>query len=184
MLTTSGSPSFVGQLVTFTASVSSIYGAIPDGELVNFSDGTTLLGSAALHGGTATFTTSALAVKTHIIKATYPGDQSFFASSKTVSQTVVKYPTTTTLSSSLNPSHAGNAVTFTAHVASAGPIAPSGKVQFFDGTTSIGATTVSAQIATLTKSTLALGTHSITAHYLGDNANAKSISLAVIQTVQ
>lgn len=96
----------------------------------------------------------------------------------------MKYPTTTTLSSSLNPSHAGNAVTFTAHVASAGPIAPSGKVQFFDGTTSIGATTVSAQIATLTKSTLALGTHSITAHYLGDNANAKSISLAVIQTVQ
>ncbi len=184
LLTTSGSPSFVGQLVTFTASVSSIYGAIPDGELVNFSDGTTLLGSAAVHGGTATFTTSALAAKTHIIKATYPGDQSFFASSKTVSQTVVKYPTTTTVSSSLNPSHAGNAVTFTAHVASAGPIAPSGKVQFFDGTTSIGATTVSAQIATLTKSTLALGTHSITAHYLGDNANAKSISLVVIQTVQ
>jgi len=78
LLTTSGSPSFVGQLVTFTASVSSIYGAIPDGELVNFSDGTTLLGSAALHGGTATFTTSALAVKTHIIKATYPGGSKLF----------------------------------------------------------------------------------------------------------
>jgi hypothetical protein len=184
LLTTSGSPSFVGQLVTFTASVSSIYGAIPDGELVNFSDGATLLGSVPLHAGAAALTTSALAARTHTIKATYPGDHKFFASSKTVSQVVMKYPTTTTLSSSLNPSHAGNAVTFTAHVASAGPVAPSGKVQFFDGTTSIGATTVSGQIATLNLSTLALGPHSITAHYLSDNANAKSISPVLIQTVQ
>jgi hypothetical protein len=184
LLTTSGSPTFVGQPVTFTANVSSIYGTIPDGEIVNFSDGTTLLASVALHSGAAAYTTSALAARNHTIKAAYPGSNTFVPSSKTVSQVVLKYSTTTALSSSLNPSHVGNSVTFTAHVATAGPIAPTGKVQFFDGATSIGAASLSGSVATITKSTLVIGTHVITAHYLGDTANDKSTSPVVNQVVQ
>jgi hypothetical protein len=125
-VTTSGSPSFVGQLVTFAATVTWTYGRVPNGELVTFYDGTNAMGTGATVSGVATFTTSSLSGKTHTIKATYTGDSAFLPSSGTVTQVVNKYTTTTSLRSSLNPSKFGQAVTFTAHVRSAGP-APTAK---------------------------------------------------------
>jgi hypothetical protein len=183
VLTTSGSPSLVGQSVTFTATASSSHGAIPDGELVTFFDGTTAIGTGSTASGVATFTTSSLTAKTHTIKATYGGDATFRPSSGTVTQVVNKYPTTTTLTSSPNPSQFGQAVTFTAHVTSTGP-APTGKVKFLDGTTGIGSATLSGGVAKLTKSNLAVGTHSITAHYNGDAASSTSTSAVLNQVVQ
>ena len=90
VVTTSGSPSHLGQPVTFTAKVASTKGTIPDGELVTFYDGKTVLGSVPLSGGTATYTTSTLPAKTHFIKAAYPGDNTFEPSSGTVQQLVQK----------------------------------------------------------------------------------------------
>jgi hypothetical protein len=182
-VTTSGSPSLVGQPVTFTATVTSTYGAIPDGELVTFYDYTTAMGTGATASGVATFTTSSLTAKTHTIKATYAGDINFKPSTGSVTQVVEKYPTTTTLTSSLNPSQFGQAVTFTAHVTSSGP-APTGKVKFLDGTTGIGSAALSGGVAKLTKSNLAIGTHPITAEYLSDAFSAKSTSSVVNQVVQ
>jgi hypothetical protein len=75
--------------------------------------------------------------------------------------------TTTNLSSSLNPSTYGHAVTFTATIVSTGPYPPTGKVKFWDGTLGIGSATLNEGVATLTKSKLALGTHPITAQYRG-----------------
>jgi hypothetical protein len=182
-VTTSGSPTFVGQSVTFTATVTSTYGAIPDGELVTFYDGTTVIGSKITTSGVAAFTTSSLTGKTHTIKAIYAGDVNFKPSSGSVMQVVEKYSTTTTLTSSLNPSQFGQAVTFTAHVTSSGPT-PTGRVKFLDGTLAIGYATLSGGVAKLTKSTLAIGTHPITAHYNGDAASATSTSAGVNQVVQ
>jgi hypothetical protein len=142
------------------------------------------LASVALAGEMAAYTTSALSHKTHTIKATYAGDAKFAPSSAIVTQVVDLYPTTTALSSSPNPSQFGQAVTFTAQVTSTGPSAPTGKVQFLDGTTTLGTTTLSGGITKLTKSSLAVGTHSITAQYQGDFADAKSTSSAVNQVVQ
>ncbi len=184
VVTTSGSPSHVGQPVTFTATVTSKHGAIPDGELVTFYDGKTAIGTGATASGVATFTTSSLKAKTHTIKAIYPGDAAFEPSTGTVQQAVDKYPTTTALSSSLNPSNSGQAVTFTAVVTSAGPETPTGKVEFKDGTKSIGSATLSAGVATLTTSKLAVGTHPITAEYMGDADSAKSTSSILDQVVQ
>jgi hypothetical protein len=183
VLMTSGSPSFAGQAVTFTATVTSGHGAIPNGELVTFYDGTTVIGTGSTASGAATFTTSSLTAKTHTIKATYGGDAIFSPSSGTVTQIVNKYPTTTTLTSSLSPSQFGQTVTFTAHVTSSDPV-PSGKVKFLDGTLAIGSATLSGGVAKLTKSNLAVGTHSITAHYNGDAASSTSTSAAVNQVVQ
>jgi hypothetical protein len=182
-VTTSGSPSFVGQPVTFTATVTSTYGAIPDSEIVTFFDYTTAMGTGATASGVATFATSSLTAKTHTIKATYSGDIKFKPSTGSVTQVVEKYPTTTTLTSSLNPSQFGQAVTFTAHVTSPGPV-PTGKVKFLDGTTGIGSATLSGGVAKLTRSMLAVGTHPITAHYLGDAASGTSTSAVVNQMVQ
>jgi hypothetical protein len=182
-VTTSGSPSLIGQPVTFTATVTSTYGAIPDGELVTFYNGTTEMGTNLTKNGVATFTTSSLKAGSHFIKAIYAGDVNFKSSYGGMTQVVDKYPTTTTLTSSLNPSQFGQAVTFTAHVTSSGPTA-TGKVTFLDGTLAIGYATLSGGVAKLTKSNLAVGTHPITAHYNGDAASATSTSAVVNQVVQ
>jgi hypothetical protein len=169
--------------VTFTATVTWTYGTVPDGETVTFFDGTTTIGTGTTTSGVAKLTTSSLTVATHTIKATYPGDSEFKPSSGTVKQVLDKYPTTTTLTSSLNPSQFGQAVTFTAQVTSTGP-APTGAVKFLDGTTGIGQATPSGGVAKLTKSKLAVGTHSITAHYSGDANSAPSTSPVLNQVVQ
>ena len=184
ILGTSGSPTFVGQPVTFTAKVTSMYGAIPDSEMVTFFDGPTAIGMGATASGVAKFNTSSLAAKTHTIKAKYVGDVIFRSSTGTVTQVVNRYPTTTTLTSSLNPSQFGQSVTLTATVIPSGPYAPAARVRFFDGTVGIGSATLSGGVAKLTKSTLAIATHPITAQYLGDSFNDKSKSPVLNQMVQ
>jgi len=183
VVTSSGSPSLINKPVTFSAIVSSPHRAIPDGELVTFYDGTAPLRSVALAGGTATYTTSSLSAKEHTIKATYAGDATFKPSTGAVRQVVNKHPTTTRLRSSLNPSAHGQAVTFISRVASAGPI-PTGKVFFKDGTLGIGSATLSSGVAKLTKSALAVGTHPITAQYLGNAVSGKSTSPVLNQVVK
>jgi hypothetical protein len=184
VVTTSGSPSLVGQPVTFTATVTSKNGKIPDGELVTFYDDGTASGTGTTAGGVATFTTSSLTAKTHTIKANYNGDDTFESTTGTVKQVVNKYSTTTALSSSSNPSAYEQAVTFTATVASSESNAPTGKVAFKDGTTGIGAVDLNGGVATLTKPRLAVGTHPVTAEYLGDAHNAESMSPVLDQVVQ
>lgn len=183
VVTTSGSPSLVGQPVTFTATVTS-KGSIPDGELLTFYDGTSALGSATVTGGVASLTTSSLSAGAHSIQGTYPGDVSVKASTGRVKQVVAKYPTTTALISSPNPSAFGQAVTFTATVTPTGPYPLTGSVKFWDGTKNMGTTALKSGLATLTKSALAAGTHSITAQYLSDAYSDKSTSNRLDQVVK
>lgn len=183
VLNTSESPSFVNQPVTFTVTVTPAHGTIPNGELVTFYDGLTPLGSVPLAGGAAVFTTSSLSVKSHFIKATYAGDTTFKPSSGSVQQVVKKYTTTTALVSNLNPSVYEQAVTFMARVTRTGPYPLTGKVVFRDGTTWIGVAMLNGGVATRTKSNLAVGTHSITAQYLGDAYSAGSTSSVLTQVV-
>ncbi len=90
-LTSSPNPSANGQAVTFTAVVDSNGGTPPDGETVSFMEGTTVLGTGTLSGGSATFTTSTLNVGTTLVKALYAGDSDFDGSkSKPVKQVVKK----------------------------------------------------------------------------------------------
>lgn len=183
-VTTSGSPSILGQMVTFTATVHSQCCGIPDGEAITFHDGTTVIGTGMTINDVATFSTSLLQVGAHPIQAIYPGDKSSFRpSSGRVRQVVNLDPTTTTLTSNPNPSTHGQPVIFTATVTSSGPNTPTGKVAFKDGTTGIGSAILTGGVATLTKSTLAVGTHPITAEYLGDSSSAKSTSPVLNQVV-
>ncbi len=181
-VSTSGSPSFAGQPVTFTATVASKSGSISDGELVTFYDGPKVLGSVGLAGGKAAYTTAILKAGNHVIKATYGGDNTFEPSSGTVKQRVELSSTTTTLTSSPNPSHHGQAVTLTATVISAFPGTPTGTVTFKNGSTTLGKGTLDAGTATLTTSKLPVGTLTITATYNGD-ADAEKSSGTTTQTV-
>lgn len=89
-LTSSRNPSNVGQSVTLTASVASseFRGRVPG--YVTFYTGSTTLGTVALSGGVANYTTAGLAVGTDVITADYyKGSTSFTSStSPALSQTV------------------------------------------------------------------------------------------------
>lgn len=84
-LTSSVNPSTQGQSVTFSAAVTATSGT-PTGA-VRFMKGTTLLGTATLSGGMATFATSALLSGSNSIKASY-GGTNYLASSASLTQIV------------------------------------------------------------------------------------------------
>jgi len=178
-------PSNFGQSVTFTATVKPATSGTPTGT-VTFKNGTTTLGTATLSGGKASFAIGTLSVGTHSITAVYGGNTDYQAStSAALSQTVKLATTTTTLTSSLNPSTHGTAVTFTAKVVAHSGSTPTGTVTFKDGSNSIGTGTLnSTGVATLKTSTLAVGTHSMTAVYGGSSDDQASTSAAISQVVK
>lgn len=181
-LASSLNPSLVGQAVTFTATVT---GASPTGT-VQFLDGAAVLATVSLSGASsATFTTSSLTQGTHPMTAVYSGDANNQTSTSPVLSQVVNaggaVATATSISSSINPSLVGQAVTFTATVS--GGSVPTGSVQFFDNGTLLGTSTLSGANATLTTSALAAGTHPITAVYGGDANHQGSTSSVLIQLV-
>ena len=183
-VTSSGSPSLINTPVTFTATVTSTFGKIPDGETVTFFDNATQIGTGTTVNGVATFTTSTLSAKSHAIKGTYAGDKTFKTSTGTTTQVVNPYTTTTILTSNPNPSTNGQPVVLAATVTTAGPTTPTGKVKFFNGTTSLGLSTLNATgTATLTTTTLPVGTDPLTATYQGDSQNGQSTSAVVNQLV-
>ncbi|MGA2353540.1 MAG: Ig-like domain repeat protein [Terriglobales bacterium] len=90
-------------------------------------------------------------------------------------------PTQTVLSSSLNPSIYGQAVTFTVVVT---PAPPNGEtVTFLKGSTTWGTGTLSGGSASFSTSTLPAGTLSMKATYSGDSTYASSTSNVVSQVV-
>ena len=102
----------------------------------------------------------------------------------TVTPAVVAKGSTTAVASSLNPSLAGQSVTFTATVTSTAGGTPTGTVTFFDGTTSLGTGGLNASgVATYATTALASGSRSITANYGGDANYAASTSSLLGQTV-
>ncbi|HZT81482.1 MAG TPA: Ig-like domain-containing protein, partial [Gemmataceae bacterium] len=86
-LSSSAGSSVYGQAVTFTATVSSAGAGTPVG-MVTFLDGTTVLGTALLSGGSASFTTSSLAVGEHWITAVYGGGNFLGSTSAALCQAV------------------------------------------------------------------------------------------------
>lgn len=88
--------------------------------------------------------------------------------------------TTTVVASNSNPSTFGQAVTFTAAVS---PSTATGTVQFLDGGSLIGTGTLAGGTASLTISTLASGTQTISAVYGGDANDSSSTSAPLVQTV-
>ena len=170
------SPSFVGDSVTFTATVS----PFPVGGTVDFSiDGLPVATAVPLDAvGSAQYTTSLLAAGNHTIVADFLGDAAYQASTGSVSQLVVKTATTTALVSSLNPSIVGGNVTFTATVS---PSTATGNVAFnVDGV--VTNVTLLAGSAALSTSTLTVGAHAVSAAYGGDAAFLGSVA-SLTQTV-
>ncbi len=175
-LTSSANPSNSGQSVTFTAAVSP---AAATGT-VQFLDGTTVLGTAAISSGTATFIPSSLAAGGRSMTAVYSGDGNYATSTSAALTQVVKTGTATSVSSSANPSITGQSIILIATLSAS---ATTGTVQFSDGATVIGTVTVSGGSATLSTSALTAGSHTLTASYSGDTYYSASSS-SLTQTVK
>ena len=92
--------------------------------------------------------------------------------------------TLTTLGSSLNPATVGQTVAFTATVSSAAAI-PTGTVTFMDGSSTLATAVLDGSgTATLTTSSLAVGSHSMSAVYGGNTGFPGSTSALLIQTIE
>jgi LPXTG-site transpeptidase (sortase) family protein len=186
-LTAGTNPSTYGDSLTFTASVNvSAPGSGTPTGTVEFFNGATSLGTGTLNGsGQATFTSSTLATGSYSLTATYNGDSSFniSTSAPALAHTINKASTTTAVTSNINPSVFGQAVTFTATVnSSAGT--PTGTVEFFDGVTSLGTGTLNGSgKTTLSTSALAVGAHNIMAVYGADTNFSGSASSLLTQNI-
>ena len=179
--TPSGSSTY-GTAVQLQATVSGS-GGTPTGN-VSFADGSTNLGTVPLNSGVATLSTSTLAAGSHQLTATYGGDSSFGGStSTTVTYSVNKAGTSTTVSSSSPTTNQGQSVTFTATVSSSTTGVPTGTVTFFSDGIGLGSANLSNGQAKLSTSGLAAGNHTITATYNGDSNFTGSTAPGIPQTV-
>lgn len=93
--------------------------------------------------------------------------------------------TATTITSSALNANTGASVTFSAMlVPNVGTVAPMGTVSFLDGTTVLGTSAITGTgSVTYTTSTLSVGTHTITASYMGVNGFSSSTSAAITETI-
>ncbi|WP_433974331.1 beta strand repeat-containing protein [Tunturiibacter lichenicola] len=171
-VTTSG-PSTYGQSVTITASVTA--GATGT---ITLTSGSLSLGSGTISLGSVSINTSLLTPPSDLITATYSGDDNYNSAVGTVTQTVNKVDTSGTLTSSVNPSLPGSAVTF---IDTLSPTNVTGTVTFTNGSTLLGNSTINNGVASLTISTLPLGSDLITATYSGDGNN--NVSTATLTQV-
>ncbi len=176
-------PSFVGQDVMFTATVTPAVGTVvPTGSILfGVNGGTTSVALDAF--GVATLTTNALPEGTFLVTADYSGDAAFLPSGSSLSQVVNRSGTNTFVVSSVNPSTFGQDVTFTATVSPIVPTAiPTGTILFTanGGTTSVALD--AAGLATFTTNALPAGSSAITADYSGDGSFLPSTG-SVVQSV-
>jgi hypothetical protein len=174
-------PSVVGQQYIVAFAVTDSTGGAPTGN-VTVSDGVnSCVGTVA--SGQCALTSTTLGPKTLV--ATYAGDACFNGSSDTEAHTVNAASTTTTVTSSQNPSVFGQPVTFTATVsASPNPAVPTGSVVFtIDGSPSALITLNASGQATLTTSSLSVGSHAVTAAYTSNSPNFSNSSGSLTQTV-
>ncbi|MEA2570731.1 MAG: large repetitive protein [Acidobacteriota bacterium] len=177
----SPNPANTGASVTITATVTSGFAGTIGGT-ADFYDGATKLNVSpvAVAGGAAAYSTSSLTAGSHSITAQYLGDSTYAASVSPATSLSIRNITTTTLGRTPNPARVGNNVVFTATVT---PGSATGTVDLIEGATTIASGAVTAGVATINVSILGVGSHSITAHYNGDAANAPSNSSAVIEAI-
>ena len=189
-LGSSDNPSVYGETLIFVADIFAAGNTAATGT-VTFSADNTALGTIAVgndgNSGEATFSTSSLQVGVHIITATYnpTNGSEWLGSSTNISQVVNQDPANLNLSSSLNPTVFGGAVTFTATATPTGlgSGVPTGTVTFYDGSTPLATESLASGSATYSTSALAVGKHIITANYSGDTNFTSASSSPLTQYV-
>ena len=185
VLTTSPNPSYQGENVTMTATVTAQNGSVPSGTVIFTSNGTQIGSTSLNNSGVAVLNFTGLSAGTDSLTAVYQGAPLLQGSTSNTVTQVVHPGTTTTVTSTPNPSTVGQSVTITATIGPAGPPQPTGTVGFTSNGTDIsGCTnvTLSNLTALCTTSSLPTGTDIIAATYSGDGSYGPSQG-SVVQIV-
>jgi hypothetical protein len=171
-LTSSLNPALAGQNVTFTARLSAVSGT-PTGT-IQFLDGANLLSTQTVSGtGSASFTTSTLAVGTHNIIANYQPTGTFGAGTASLIQVINGDTTSTALTCIPNPIDISNTAQLTATVTSAYGT-PTGSISFTDDGTLLATRGLARGTTSLAYTGLIAGTHIIVASYQPSGSFAAS----------
>jgi hypothetical protein len=188
LLISSRDPAQYLQTVTFAASVTSAYGT-PTGT-VTFGSGLIALGTRALINGIATFTTSALAVGTHEITASYNATSSFTGSSSAaLSQVIGPAETQVLITLSHNSANYGQPVQMTFTVSNPNGGLPSGNVQLMEGPIQVESVTITNGTGAFTVCGTQLivcppvATYRYTAVYTGNADYLAGTSPVLIETI-
>ena len=181
-LSSSANPAAPGDMVTFTATVTTGFGQASG--TVNFLDFGNLISSAPLNAGMATLTMSSLAAGPHAIVAVYSGDTGYNGSSSAELDEIIQSANQTSTAVVLAPSGTlrfrGPGIMLTATVT---PVAGSagGTVTFYDGDRLLGSTALDAAgQGNVTSAGLTIGANALRAAYSGDNNFGGSISATVV----
>ncbi len=175
-ITSDVNPGLIGQPVTLTATVTSADTGRTG--TVDFVENSTTWCSAVplAASGTATCQINGLSLGTHNFTANYSGDNNNAASQSPAYQEVIKQQATLALSISGNPSTVTNSVTLTLHAGDSTGT-PTGTAVFYDGSTALKTVTLDGNgDASWSTAGFAIGTHTLTAQYAGDSANAAGVS--------
>jgi len=186
------SPSAVAYAVsataTATASVISSNGNSPATGTVSFYLGTTLLATATLANGSASFSgnPSGLAVGVYPVTAVYNGNSQTSGSTSAVVDFSVKYKTATTFSVAPVVVAAGAEATLSATVSSGGSAAPTGTVAFYTGSLFLTQAALANGTATAQVSSggYTPGNYNVSAVYSGDAANFSSTGKTAVSLEQ
>ena len=163
----------IGDDVVATATVEGATGS------VEFFDGETSIGSSELVEGVASVTTSDLAIGTHSITAVFAGDDHYTTSTSSAQEVVVtKADGDVSLSLSRTSGTYGNIVNATANVAGTGAVA-----FLVDDKTVATAEIVEGVATAQLPRTIAAGTHSVVASYVGNDTTNAVDSAAVELTL-
>ena len=143
--------------------------------------------TVSLTNGNAGFTINSPAVGSHTVVIAYPQQTNYGASSQEQTFSVTPAPVNVSLTPSSWYTTVGTSLTFSASVASwsAGPPNGVGSVTFYDGSTSLATVAVNGNgQASFTTSSLAPGSHNITATYAGAVNYASGSSNVTITLTQ
>ena len=153
---------------------------------MTLADGATVLATATLSNGVASFATSSLIAGSHTLIASYSGDASTMPLASTpVTQVVTKWSSTTSLAANPATSTVSTDVTYSVTITPSSSSAATGTVTLQDNGATLATLTLGAAgTATYTDHSLPVGSHAITAVFVGDPVNDASTSASLPTAVQ
>ena len=185
-LTASPEPSVIGQPFSLTATLVPTPTATLTGNVQFTIDGAAA-GSAPLVSNAATIAAPTLAIGSHLVSATWPGDGTgaYPAVTLYALHTVTAIPVTLTLTSSPNPANIGQSVIIHSSLTNASGVptsapAPTGTITFADNGVTFATTDQASFDASHIFTTT--GPHTVTATYSGDATHAPA-SATLIETI-
>jgi hypothetical protein len=177
VLTVNPDPAQFGSVVTMVDTIPTVGGVTPTGTVSFYNNGVLIGTGTADSTGKATLTSTTLPIGTDPITAVYNGDGNYApVSTGPVNETITQFNSLPVLSATPNPAQFGTTVTLTESIPGVNGVTPTGSVTFTYNGTTLGTATVVNGVATLTTTTLPIGTDPVSATYTGDTTYAPATS--------